>query len=94
MRGPTADEMRAEIAQATGHGAAGIFYFPDVIGRGWESFDGTTPELAAAMTAADAAINPVPATQPATSPATKPANSFDATITKNADGTYTVTPKH
>lgn len=49
MRGPTADEMKREIEVSVAHGAAGIIYFPDVIGKGWENFDGTTPECEAMM---------------------------------------------
>ena len=49
MRGPTADEMRQEIEVAMAHGASGIIYFPQVIGRGWESFDGTPADCVAAM---------------------------------------------
>jgi hypothetical protein len=49
MRGPTAGEMLQEIQLAVDHGASGIVYFPDQIGKGWEGFDGTTPEVEAAM---------------------------------------------
>jgi hypothetical protein len=49
MRCPTADEMKKQIDVAVAHGASGIIYFPDVIGRGWESFDGTPPACDAAM---------------------------------------------
>ena len=45
MRGPTPDEMKAEIDIAVQHGAAGIVYFPQVIGKGWENFDGTTTDV-------------------------------------------------
>jgi hypothetical protein len=56
MRGPTADEMVKEMEVAMAHGAAGIVYFPDVIGKGWESFDGTTPECEVAMKIANAKL--------------------------------------
>lgn len=56
MRGPTADEMLQEIKQAVDHGASGIVYFPDQIGKGWEGFDGTTPEVEAAMKQANAKL--------------------------------------
>ena len=49
MRGPTAAEMKKEIEVSVAHGAAGIIYFPDVIGKGWEKFDGTTPECETVM---------------------------------------------
>ena len=56
MRGPTADEMKAEIDIAMKHGAAGIIYFPQVIGKGWGGFDGTTPAVEAAMKEANAKL--------------------------------------
>lgn len=55
-RGPTGAEMTAEIDAAVSHGATGIVYFPDVIGAGWLSFDGTTAEITAAMPAINARI--------------------------------------
>jgi hypothetical protein len=56
MRGPTPQEMTKEINLAVSHGAKGIVYFPDVIGAGWISFDGVTPDLEAAMIDVNAAI--------------------------------------
>lgn len=56
MRGPTATEMAAEIKLATDHGATGIVYFPDVVGKNFEGFDGTPPDLAAAMTSINASL--------------------------------------
>jgi hypothetical protein len=49
MRCPTPDEMRKEVEVSLAHGASGIIYFPDMIGKGWEGFDGTTAELESAM---------------------------------------------
>ena len=67
-RGPTLAEMRQEIDAAVTHGAAGIVYFPDVIGAGWLGFDGTPPDIAAAMPAINAGLLhsgiPPPSTQP------------------------------
>ena len=56
MRGPTPAEMKKEIDYAFTHGAKGIVYFPDVIGAGWISFDGVTPDLEAAMIDSNAAL--------------------------------------
>ena len=49
MRGPTPAEMQKQVEIAIQHGAAGIIYFPDKIGKGWEAFDGTTPECEITM---------------------------------------------
>jgi hypothetical protein len=49
MRAPTPAEMKQEIDALVAHGVTGIIYFPDKIGKGWEAFDNTTPELEAAM---------------------------------------------
>ncbi len=55
-RGPTASEMNQEISIATSHGASGIMYFPDIIGRNFEAYDGTPADVAADMTATNAAL--------------------------------------
>ena len=49
MRGPTPAEMQREVEVVLQHGANGIVYFPDKIGKSWESFDCTTPECEAMM---------------------------------------------
>jgi hypothetical protein len=56
MRCPTPDEMKKQIDVAVAHGAAGIIYFPDIIGKGWESFDGTPADCEAAMKDANAKL--------------------------------------
>ena len=48
-RGPVPGEMQQEIDAAVSHGATGLVYFPDAIGRGWLRFDDTPPDIAAAM---------------------------------------------
>ncbi len=98
MRAPTPDEMRKEVDVAVQHGANGIIYFPDQIGRGWESFDGATPELVDAMkqinaklTGATAKASPeeIARTKPAPAPAPDPAPLEGKEIT--IDGvTYTL----
>jgi hypothetical protein len=50
LRGPTAVEVTEQVATVTRQGLVGIFYFPDVIGTGWVSFDGTPPDIAATIT--------------------------------------------
>jgi hypothetical protein len=55
-RGPTADEMKQEITIATSHGANGIMYFPDIIGRNFEAYDGTPADVAAAMTSINTSL--------------------------------------
>jgi hypothetical protein len=92
MRCPTAGEMQKQIDVAVAHGAAGIIYFPQVIGKGWEKFDGTTDDCEAQMKKANAKLSgkPSPATQPMRRAS---ADVLDgATITANDDGTYTITP--
>ena len=66
MRGPTAAEMKREIEVSVAHGAAGIIYFPDVIGKGWEKFDGTPPECETMMKDLNAKLTA--AVEKATSP--------------------------
>ena len=56
MRCPTPAEMQKEIDVAMAHGASGIIYFPDVIGRGWEAFDGTPADVEKAMKPANAKL--------------------------------------
>lgn len=50
MHGPSVDDYLKEV-QAMIRGGITPAYFPDVIGRNWEKFDGTTAELSAAITA-------------------------------------------
>ena len=50
MRGPDPDTLSAEVDAAVNGGANGVLYFPHVIGTGWESFDGTTDDVAARLT--------------------------------------------
>lgn len=50
MRGPTVDEYLREV-KAMIAGNITPAYFPDVIGKNWEKFDGVTAELSAAITA-------------------------------------------
>ena len=88
MRCPTAVEMKRQIDMAVAHGASGIIYFPDIIGRNWEAFDGTPDDCDAAMktinakltAAADKAApadapKPVPPVSPA--PSTRSEAAFD-----------------
>jgi hypothetical protein len=95
MRAPTAAEMQQEINLAVQHGAEGIVYFPDQIGRGWEGFDGTTPDLEAMMKQMNAQLAPAVAASPVAAPATPaavsaPLDGHDITI----DGvTYTLHKK-
>jgi hypothetical protein len=49
MRCPTPDEMKQEVNIAIQHGASGIIYFPDRIGKGWENFDSVPPDVESAM---------------------------------------------
>jgi hypothetical protein len=57
MRGPTPDEMKKQVEVSIQHGAAGIIYFPDKIGKNWEAFDNTTPECEAAMKLINGKLN-------------------------------------
>jgi hypothetical protein len=57
MRGPTPDELAAEVSTAVARGATGIYYFPHVVGPPWSSFDGTPDDVAARMTAVNASLN-------------------------------------
>src|SRR5436190_414667 len=52
---PTASEMKAQAWVSVIHGAKGIVYFPLKIGGGFQ-WDGTPPELAAAMTELNAQL--------------------------------------
>ena len=80
MRAPTPDEMEKEIRVCVAHGASGIIYFPDVIGLGWQSFDGTPSELSARMTSVNATLTGVPIVYPTTiTPATKPVSPLPTT---------------
>lgn len=54
-RGVTPDEMRAEIWDSVIHGAAGIVYFPQQIGNGFQ-FDVTPANVVAEMTTQDAKL--------------------------------------
>jgi hypothetical protein len=51
MRGPTALETIQEWIVFKQAGVAGVWWFPDMIGLGWEGFDGTQPDTAGALTA-------------------------------------------
>jgi hypothetical protein len=93
MRCPSAAEMQKQIDVAVAHGAAGIIYFPQVIGKGWEKFDGTPDDCDAQMKIANAKLagKAAPATtRPVRRTAADPLDG--ATITSNEDGTYTITP--
>jgi hypothetical protein len=72
MRAPTAAEMNQEIQLAVQHGASGIVYFPDIIGNGWQGFDGITPDLEAAMKQTNAQLAGAPAAPPVTLPIATP----------------------
>jgi hypothetical protein len=50
MRGPTAAEMAQEVNTVIARKLAGIFWFADKIGLGFENFDNTTIDQAAAVT--------------------------------------------
>lgn len=56
MRGLTAAEFTQEFNTAVAAGAVAIVYFPDQIGAGWEGYDGTPADVAAAMTTANATL--------------------------------------
>jgi hypothetical protein len=88
MRGPTVAEFTDEVRTLLDCGASTLVYFPDVIGKGWVTHDGTPDDIAAAMllikaalpgdvlgdAGSSAATQPTgpPATQPSTQPATQP----------------------
>jgi hypothetical protein len=48
-RGPTKDEVRAEIWVAIVHGVRGYIFFPQVVGKD-ATGDGTPPDVAAELT--------------------------------------------
>ena len=77
MRCPTAAEMKKQIEISMAHGACGIIYFPDIIGRNWEKFDGTSPDCEAAMKEVNAKLTA--AAEKGLSPVT-PAPRADATL--------------
>ena len=60
MRGPTPEEMKKEVEVSMQHGASGIIYFPHVIGKWWEKFDGTPLENEAAMKEINAKLGGAP----------------------------------
>jgi hypothetical protein len=49
MRGPTTPEFELEVHTAISAGVAGIGYFPDLIGAGWEAFDATPADIEQSM---------------------------------------------
>lgn len=85
MRCPTPDEVEREAAIATEHGARGIFYFPDVVGNGWEGFDGTPEEVAIRMRAINLRLvtptGPPPPTKGPLDGKTMTVDGFNYTIT-------------
>lgn len=83
VRPPTAAELTRHVQMARGLGAVGVIYFAHVMdgSLGWDlakprtSWDGTTPELVAAMTAANAwATGQSGSGPPATPAATQPSD--------------------
>ena len=97
MRGPTPEEMTKEIEVSMAHGASGIIYFPDVIGKGWQSFDGTTPEVEATMKLANeklaAAADKSPRGNPAIARPVDPKAPLDGTDVTIGGVTYTLKKK-
>jgi len=53
MRGPTAQEIILEWITFKRDGVAGVWWFPDMIGRGWEGFDGVQADASGALAALD-----------------------------------------
>lgn len=53
MRGPTVQEIILEWITFKRDGVAGVWWFPDMIGLGWEGFDGTQDDASGALTALD-----------------------------------------
>jgi hypothetical protein len=82
MRGPTADEFRAEVQAALDGGVTGIVYFPDQIGAGWVGFDGTTDDVREVMRSFVTAPGAVSAATGTPTP----------TVTPTATPTVTPTP--
>lgn len=90
-RPPTLDELKQQVATAVSHGVNGLGYFshnPYGANGGWSSFDSTTPDIALALPALNAALTP-----PVISPATRPAGPLDGK-TMSLDGyDYTINAK-
>ena len=84
-RPPTLDEFKRELNIVTWRMVGGVCYFshsPYGNAGGWSSFDSTTPEIAAALPAINAALTAPVTPPPVISPAIKPAGPLDGkTIT-------------
>jgi hypothetical protein len=66
MTAPTGSQITSEVNTATAAGVSAVIWFTDKLGVGFISYDSTTPDEQAAMTAVAASLNPPapPATQP------------------------------
>lgn len=72
MRGPTPDEVGAEVQVCVAHGASGVIYFPQKIGKQWEAHDVMPAEVGTRIALINAKLAPAAATLPTAPPATLP----------------------
>jgi len=94
MRGPTLLEVGQSAATAVANDAAGVIWFEQVIGAGWEKFYGVPAPIEAAMPAINGILNAnaQPRPPPANPATTRPVWMLDITLT--VDGlVYDLVPR-